>query len=273
MRLPIPVQMDGGLLTDVKVGEVRVDASTAAMREASAGAYYMAVLEWCAGAAEEMSGPNGESASTREEVRRAVRAMPFASAWGLACYGMAATKGSDAIPGSYPCPKCGSVVTMGPKEEDGDAYDDSDRLYAIDYDVCDDPASGVTYQLSKPVEIVRKDTGEVVERVESLSLSWPTLGQCIRAQQRYPDDEGKLTLAVYADSIVAVNGKQATPQWKASYGDLTLSRMTTGDLTGLSSALGRYSIGRKVERACMKCKNRWEAELDLSGFFASGLAR
>lgn len=271
MRLPIPVQMDGGLLMEAKMKQATAEVLAAARREAEAGEYYAAILEWCAGVTQELTGPEGAIVTSKDEIRRATRAMPFVSAWAVACFGMAETKGSDAIPGSYKCPKCGKVIEVGPHEKDGERWDDSDRLSSIEYKCLDDPSVGVQYELTSPVEILRKDTGAVVASIGSISMSYPTLGQCIRAQQAYPDDESMLMFAVYAESLTHVDGKKVEPAWRSSYGKLVFSRMTARDINALSAALNEYSMSVKVERACPKCKNRWEAELDLSGFFASGL--
>lgn len=272
MRLPIPVHLDGRVVTDVKLKEATAEVIAATRREVDSGAQYSAMLEWCAGVTSEMTGPDGVLVSSRDEVRRATRAMAFESAWAVACFGMAETRGSDSVPGAYKCPSCGNVVLVGRSEQDGEEVDTSDHLSLIDYEVCEaDAGPSVTADLDTPVEIFRRDTSEVVERVESVTLSYPTMGQCIRAQQKCPDDASGLMFLVYAECLSAVNGRKVEPNWRTAYGEITFKRMTARDLNRVTGLMKRYSISHKVERACMRCKTRWEADLDLSGFFASGL--
>jgi len=270
MRLPIPVQVDGKVFTDVKVKEANAGVVADTRREAESGAIYSSLLVWCVGVVEEISSED-ETITDLSEIKRIVRMMPFESAYALACYGMAETKGDDSIPGVYECPKCKATVRAEKYEEDGEEIDNTDHLKLIEYEVCDRPQDGISISLDKPVEIKRRDNGEVQETIESISMDYPTIGQCIRAHQKTPDDDSKMQFVLYADSVKLVNGQKPNPNWKTSYGDITFSRMSMRDLSKITDALKKYAIDTRVERVCLKCHNRWKADIDLNGFFGSGL--
>jgi len=270
MKLPVPVLADGKVFTDVKIGEASAGTLASARREADAGAEYSALLEWCVGVAREISG-DGDTVTDPQEIKRLIKFMPFESVYAVACYGMAETKGDDSIPGEYQCPKCGRIVRLEKSNVDGEEIDDTDHLRTLKYGICSNPESGISLSLSRPIEIPRKDTGEIIETIESIVMDWPTLGQCIRAHQKNPDNESAMMFAVYADAIRLVNGKKIDSSWRASFGDLAFSRMMVRDQAALVASMKKYSIQSKVSRACMKCKTRWDAEVDLRGFFSSGL--
>lgn len=272
MKLPIPIQADGSLYTDVKVRDAEAITLARTREEADGGDVYGAILEWNAGISAEISGPD-VSATEPQEIRRLIRFMPFESAYALACAGMAATKGDDSIQGVYACPKCGREIRCERGERDGDEFDDCDHLNAIDFPMLADPSAGISIELSSPVELKRKDSGEILDTIENLTMEWPTLAMCMKAHKRYPDNDGQMQLALYADAIREANGKTRDGSWKSVMGITVFEHMKLKDLEKITSAMKKYSINVEVERVCMKCKTRWKAPLDLNGFFASGLGR
>lgn len=269
MRLPIAIEADGRLFTDAEIGGASAGVLAETRREAEAGSYYAAMLEWSAGVVRAFTG-EGEAVTDRAEIRRFLRLAPFETVYALACFGMAATKGDDSIEGEYACPKCGTIVRATKRIVDGVEEDLSDHLEALGYETLSG-ASEIAITLDSPVEITRKDTGEVVETVESLVMSWPTLGTAIKCHQRSPDNESALQFAIYAESTKSVNGKAVDSNWRSTRGDMVYKKMSVRDLAKITSAMKRYSIEVKKERVCMKCKNRWSAEVDLRNFFVSGL--
>jgi len=272
MNLPIPVLLDGKKFSEVKIVPATAGIVADTRREVENGALYTALLVWCCGVIETLDGADG-SIEDKAEIRRAVRVMPFESAFAVACYGMAETKGDDSIPGDYACPKCGHQVHAQRGEIDGEPFDDTDHLKDLPTPVCSDPEDGIEIILEDPVQIVRRDNNEVVVSVESLILDRPTLGQCIRLHAKYPDDDAKMQFAVYADSLRSVNGTGVNSAWKGAYGELVFNKMKMRDLEKINDALSEYRIDTRKERVCLKCHNRWEASVDLNGFFGSGLKR
>lgn len=271
MKLPVPILIDGNKFTDAKIGEASAGVLAAARREAESGDDYTALLEWDVGVVREFSG-DGMSVDVTADIRRILRFAPFETVHAIACYGMAETKGDDSIPGEYQCPKCGRVLRLSKREIDGEIEDMTDHLKAMEFSICDNPEDGISITLQKPVELTRKDTGEVIETVESIVMEWPTLAMLIRCHQRNPDDENAMQFSTFAEATRSVNGKPVDANWRMSRGDLIYKRMSVRDLATLSDAMKKHSINMKKERVCMKCKTHWDAEVDLRGFFASGLS-
>lgn len=269
MKLPIGVELDGSVYTEAKIGRAESLVIAKTTEEAERGNPYSAILEWNVGITESLSGDSGTVEGA--DIRRALRFMPFESAFALACYGMAETKKDDSVSGEYACPKCGSIVKTERGENDGIEFDDTDHLYALDIETLDDPKDGVSISLEYPVELKRRDSGEVIETIESFVMDWPTLDQCIRAHQRIPDAEMRMQMALYSSALRSINGKPIGATWKSTFGIRLFEKMDANDMATLNDEMKRYSINVTRERICMKCKTHFDAPIDLNGFFASGL--
>jgi hypothetical protein len=271
MKLPIGVELDGSVYTDVNIKRAESLVIAKTTEEAGRGNPYSAILEWNAGITESLSGNDGTVEGA--DIRRALRFMPFESSFALACHGMAETKKDDSISGVYPCPKCGSLVKAERGENDGVPFDDTDHLYALDVETLDDPKEGIALTLQYPVELKKRDSGEVIETIESFVMDWPTLDQCIRAHQKCPDAEMRMQFALYSSALRTVNNKPVDGTWKATYGTRFFEKMDAVDTASLNDIMKRYSINVSRERVCMKCKTHFDAPIDLNGFFASGLGK
>lgn len=271
MKLPIGAEVDGVVYTDVKVKKAESLVIAKTTEEVERGNPYAAILQWNVGVTESLSGDGGTLEG--EDLRRALRFMPFESAYALACYGMAETKGEDSIPGEYECPKCGKIVKCEKGVEDGVEFDDTDHLFAFDIDIIEDPREGIVLELSSPVDLKKRDTGEIIETVESIHLSWPTLDQCIRAHQKCPDAEMRMQFSLYASALQKVNGRPVDGTWRSAFGPRVFEKMDPADTAEINDIMARHSINVTRERVCMKCKTRWDALVDLSSFFASGLGK
>ena len=271
MKLPIGVELDGSVYTEAKIARAESLVIAKTTEEAQRGNPYSAILEWNAGITESLSGDSGTIEGT--EIRRALRFMPFESAFALACYGMAETKKDDSISGEYECPKCGGIVKAERGEVDGVEFDDTDHLYTLDFETLDDPREGICITLDYPVELKKRDSGEVIERIESFIMDWPTLDQCIRAHQGIPDAEMRMQMALYSSALRKVNGKPCDGTWKATFGTRLFEKMDATDMATINEEIKRFSINVTRERICMKCKTHFDAPIDLNGFFASGLSK
>lgn len=271
MRLPVPVEVDGEIYTDAKIGRAESLSIAKTTDEVNRGDMYTAILEWCAGVLEELSGDAGTI--TGADLRRALRAMPFVSAYAIAMYGMAETKKDDTISGTYPCPKCKTPVVAEMKEVDGEIIDDADHLYTLDLATLDTPRDGISIELKYPVTLTKRDSGEVIEEIASLVMDWPTLGQCIRAYQRCPDSDMRMQFLLYADSLRTVNGSDRNRAWREAMGVRLFEKMDAEDMAQISGMMKEYSVNASKERVCVKCHHRWEAPLDFANFFDSGLGR
>lgn len=269
MKLPVGVELDGSVYTEAKIKRADALVIAKTTEEASRGSPYTAILEWNVGITESLSGDDGTIEGA--DIRRALRFMPFESSFALACHGMAETKRDDSISGEYACPKCGAIVKAERGETDGIEFDDTDHLYDLDVETLDDPGEGLSVLLAYPVDLKKRDTGEIVETVESFVMDWPTLDQCVRAHQKSPDAEMRMQFSLYGSALRTVNGKPVDGSWKSAFGTRLFEKMDAEDIAALNDEMKRYSINVSRERICMKCKTHWDAPIDLNGFFASGL--
>jgi len=255
-RMPMPAVCDGTTYVEARITEASAEAVAAVNRDMSRGAIYDALLTWCAETVEAFVSEAGE-VSDRAGVRRIARALPFKSAYAVAMLGMAETKGDDEVSGRYQCPQCGLQV------------EGSERISALETDYADNASFEV--ELESPVELADRKTGELIERVEAVTMRHPTLDDCIRAHKAHPDDEIEMQFQTYVEALEAVNGRPQAAAWKASFGFIAFKKMKLRDARKVGQAAGDYGMRTSLERVCPKCFRRWEAELDLNDFFASGL--
>jgi len=255
-RLPMPSVVDGESYGEARIREASAESVAAVSRDLARGAIYDALLTWCSEVVESFAS-EGAEVSDKVGVRRITRALPFRSAYALAMMGMAETKGDDEISGRYACPGCGVQV------------EGTERLLELETDYSDNAIFEVV--LDSPVELIDKKTGEVAVAIESVTMRHPTLDDCIRAHKAHPDDDIEMQLAAYAEAIEAVNGQSQGAAWKATFGFVAFKKMKLRDIRKIGDAAGDYGIQTARERVCPKCFRRWEAEMDLNDFFASGL--
>jgi hypothetical protein len=101
----------------------------------------------------------------------------------------------------------------------------------------------------------------------------PTITDFIRGEQRYPDNETKLMFFAFGCALSSVNNAPVADKDRYKFGDLVFAKMQARTINTISQAVYENSLGNKIERVCLKCHNRWEAPLNLSNFFASGLSQ
>lgn len=270
MRLPVPVELDGRLIWDAELREPTAGDIAAARREADQGRAYLAMAEWCAGCLESL---DGGRVSSRQDVRRAARALPFVTAMALAVAAKAEMDGDDGVSSVEDCPYCGHRRQAVRREVDGEVEDTRDHV--LDLPVRELPEgapTSVTHELASPVEVRRRDReDEVVAEVRSVTVRYPTLNDCARASTG--GDEAKSQIAILAEALEAVNGEPVSASWRSTVGRVAFERMKARDVNALSSSLRRYGMDPRLDRACARCGMEWKSEVNLLGFFGSALGR
>lgn len=240
-----------------------------AKREADRGDAYSAMVEWCAGCIESLSG-DGEIIS-RVDVRRAARALPFTSAMALAVAAKAEMDGDDGVSSVEECPYCGARDRRDRREADGEVIDSRDHVLELPVRCLPDGAGlTVSYDLQVPIEVTRRDTGEVAASVRSVTVRYPTLGDCSRASKA---DGAEAQLAILAEALEEVDGEPVSAAWKSTFGRAAFRQMKARDVNALSALLREYGMDPRVTRTCRSCGMEWDSEVNVMGFFASGLRK
>lgn len=246
MKLPIRIEYDGDLIEDAELREVSGADIAEVKRVGKDGDIYSAFLAFAVCCTKSLG-----DLEDKTRIREAYKLATFDTVYAVAIQGMALTRGIDKIEGKYVC-KCGSII-----DHTGEFADPLPEYESVDNE-------DVTIDINK-VEICDKKSNEVVFSAENLLIRRPTVNDSIKAFRKFPDDESEMQFEVYKNCLKAVNGKEISEKERIAFGDLLFKKMKLADLNNLSNTLVQ-DFG-KTECACMKCKRRWKAPLDLTNFF------
>jgi hypothetical protein len=262
MKLPMPVIISDKKYTEVELKEASAEIVANVVKDVDRGAFYDALLTWCVGVIDYFVTDNDEQISDKSEVRQIARSLPFLSAYAVTMYGMAKTQNKDEIRGKYLCPDCGTAVFVN---------DDTglDSLSELEILYIDDPKP-IEIKLSTPVKIYDK-SDKLLYEIESITMNYPTLKDCIKGFSQYPDDTGRMQFATYSEALATVNGQVQTPAWHATFGVMLFGKMRFRDIDTIGTSISKYGVVTTRERVCPKCFSHWDAEVDLYAFFGSGL--
>lgn len=268
MNLPIPIFRNDKIYTTVDIQKPRTGIITKAYDAAVyKGLNFKAMLEFVSGCIEAIHSLGGESESDATKIKRICGMMASVSAEAVALKVMGLINEDDYIEGVYICPRCGEKIITG---DDG-ITDTRDKVSDLDIiNMEEEFENSIFVQLSEPVKIKEQRTGEILESIENFEVRYPTLNDCMNAEEGQKN-EMVIALRIYCNAIQKVNGLETTRQWKGIYGMLVMNKVYPKDLSIISRALSKYGIQKTKQRLCKECGKTWEAPLNTSNFFVSGL--
>lgn len=268
MNLPIPIFRNDKIYTSVDITKPRTGVITKAYDAAVyKGLNFKAMLEFVSGCIETIHSLDGESVSDPAKIKRICGMMPSTSAETVALKVMSLINENDYIEGVYICPRCGEKIITG---DDGitDTRDKVQDLEIINME--GNFENSIFVQLSEQVKIKDKRTGETLETIENFEVRYPTLNDCMNAEEGQRN-EITIALRIYCNALQKINGFDASAQWKGTYGMLMMNKIYPKDLSIISKAIKFYGIQKTKERICTECGKVWDAPLNTSNFFVSGL--
>lgn len=262
MKLPVPYDFEGQRIAnfEVKGASAKEIADTGKLYARGQG--FAAIRKWTVFVIQSLEG-----IEDRIQIENMVREMPFVSAYAAACFGVAETKGEDSVEASYKCPQCGTL-RMYAKDADDDMTD-----HIFDLEISIAKSDRLIFEFDKPVKIQRKDNNEIIEEINALAMRHPTITDFVRAEQRYPDDESECGFFAFGCALTSVNNAEIDDKYRNKFGDLIFAKMPAMTFNKISRSVYENSLGNKIQRVCLKCHHRWEAPLNLSNFFSSGLSQ
>jgi hypothetical protein len=250
-QLPYPFEHDGELIEEFEVKAATTSTIAAAQKNTLP---YAAMKAFLTGILASLNGNSNEAF-----LKNAAMDMPFESAFTALVYGMCETKETDVIAGEYRCPRCGAVRRT---EED----DREERIFEFPI-----RRAPVQFQFQTGgVELVDKIKGTVLETVDDIVMTAPTLDSLIRGERRHPDNNIFTQSFACAQSIVEVNGAEADRAWRDKFGEVFFNKLPVKKMNEISKALAEHSPFGGVERVCLSCSHRWKAKLDFTNFFDFG---
>jgi len=271
MLLPIPIRLDGKVydVVDIKQPTAR-DVANARM-EVDRGDAHLAMMEWAIGCVREIQTLTGEAISELKDIRRAMRVCPYQSAIIISAYGRVEMTKDDGIESSSKCPKCGRKNIFSQRDIDGEIVDRRDHLKSLGV-IYVQNAEPFDFPLEYPITIIRetKDGRDDLE-VQSITMNWPTLADCSKGYASAKAEPAFAENYTYANALVSVNGEEVSASFKATYGRLIFDKMLASDVMRLSDKMLSVGIESNVTRVCEHCGDSWDEQVNVMGFFASGL--
>lgn len=241
---------------------------------------YPAILEFISGGIGSFTTIDDKIVEDKIQIRAICRRMPYLTAETIALQIMALVNPDDWIEGVYSCPRCHERIITG---IDNDYDEDTrDRVSDLEIGIMGEDENGeinpdlyinnIHVDLQEPVRILHAKTDNVIEEIESLDLRFPTIDDCIIGMQKYSDKKDvKRQFAIYAVALKKINGEEVKIKWKRTWGEFVFSNMDTSDIAVIGSELQKYGIKKTIVRTCRKCGKVWEAPVNTSNFFVSGL--
>jgi hypothetical protein len=255
MKLPYSFEMDGELVEEFEIKEATTATIADAQKHKQA---YAAIKDFLHGV---LASLNGNAEDTF--LKNALLVIPFESAFTAAIYGMAATRGDDAVVGEYKCPHCGTIRRYESIDGDDDIID---RLARLPIN-----AAPLTFDFDLDgVDIVDKLHQTVLETIHAVTLTAPTLESFIRGERRYPDNSILVQNYAYTQALVAVNGQAVDKPWRDKYGEVLFNKLKIKQANEITKRLASFSPFVDIERVCLHCARRWRTALDFTNFFDFG---
>jgi len=239
---------------------------------------YPAILEFISGGISNFTSVDGDIVEDKARIRAICRRMPYITSEVIALYIMIKVNPEDWIEGVYTCPRCHAQIITGYDDED----DTRDKVSDLDIVNMGEDESGeinpdlyinnIHVDLKEPVKILHAKTGNVLQEIRSIDIRFPTIDDCIIGMQKYPDKRDvKRQLAIYAMALTKVNGENVEIKWKRTWGEFIFDKLDPDDTSVIGEELQNYGLKKTVLRICRKCGKQWEAPVNTSNFFVSGL--
>lgn len=271
MKLPVPIFCDDKIYNMVEIKRPRTHVITKAYEAIQKGNLFRATLEFISGCIETIS-DGEEIIDTPAKIRQLCFSMPYMSAEMIAIKSMSMINKDDVVEGVYSCPRCQTkYITEYDSILDIDNRDKISELEIINMPQ-ENYNNKIEINLDEPIKLINKQTKEILQEINSFSIKYPTLKECINAGQNMQSgQEAKVQIKLYIDSLIEINKTIITKQWTATWGKIFFDNLYPEDLGKIGETMQKYGLKRTVKRECNNCGKVWEANINTSNFFVSGL--
>lgn len=272
MRLASPIEYNGKTYTDFELQRAPafVIANTKKVLDSTNNSY-SAMKTFLSGCVSKIYNEEDEVTDS-VGIKTLIGKLSSRSAEFIALQGSLSFADDDGVEGCYPCPRCGHKVIKEKKTLDGEDVDTRDFVSTLPYEVTSETRN--TFELTEPVKIVNLSNNQVLMVIESITMTLPTLDQTIAAIDEYGRlDSIRLQFAQYARAITHINGIEVDNKWRAQWGVHLFEQIleVKKDLKRVSDWILSVGLQTKVTRTCPSCGKEWQAYLDVTNFFVSGL--
>lgn len=270
MRLPIPIFSNEKIYREIEIkkpnGAVLADTKKATQK----GDVFLAVWIFISGCTSAI-----EDITDKQQIKSLISKMPYRSAEAIAIKIMSDFySDDDGIEGVYQCPRCKNKIISELKEEDGIKIDTRDFISQLHIGYCETDSNVIDLELSESVKLKNSATDEIIIEVNSLSLQFPTIENCMSAFKRIGlNDEVRLQYMAYVDALISINGEPIDQKWKNMFGLTLFEGMKDArkDIGKIADEIKKYGIDTTVEKRCNQCEKVWRPSINTTNFFASAL--
>jgi uncharacterized Zn finger protein (UPF0148 family) len=270
-RLPVLLQLNNSIYKEIEFKKLETDIIAQTYDTMKNNNYYLAMRVFVAGCTESIKNET-DIITDQVAIKSALSKMSHKNLEYfvneiLTNY----FDGDDYVEGLYICPLCGQQKYAEKKNDDGIEIDTRDRIQYLKVNFMDD-SSDNEFEINFQNSIILK-SANTEEEINSIKMRISTLEDVINAYNLVGDrNEFILQLAIYANSLIVVNGIKIEKSWKNSYGLLLFKKINSREiLQEISKNMNKYGVNPRIEKHCNKCGKVWQPYLDTTNFFVSAL--
>lgn len=280
MQLSVPIDYKDGVYDQCEFKKPKPGFLANALEVFQNQGDFPAILDFLANSITSFTSTEGKVINAPDQIRAICRRMPYVTADVIAIQIMLLINKDDWIEGVYACPRCKKEIITGVNNDTGE--DNRDRI--LDLEIVnqgeneigeidsEEYNSQIFVELMEPVKILHAKTGEALHEIESFHMRYPTLDDCIKGGNKYPQNkEAKRQFAIYAEALEKINGEEIKVKWKKTWGEFIFREIDSDDLQFIGQEMQKYGMKRQIEKTCRHCGKTWMAPVNTSNFFESGL--
>lgn len=268
MNLPIPIFHNGTVYEEVEVTKPKAGVLADTAEYIEKGDVFNGMLVFISGSVTEVKAEKPVVA--KEMIKTLIRRLPFRSAEVLAINILMQLSVDDGIEGIYECPLC-HEKQFATKDDEAD-IDSRDFIRNIPIKSMTEHKETFTVALQEPVEIKDARSDQPLEIIESITMHHPTLQDTIRAYHKQGSSTTmRRQLAIYTESLEKIGDEEVDTPLRNLWGMYIFEKMDIASLNEIGITIAQYGMSGTVEKVCKECGRKWNAELDTSNFFVSGL--
>lgn len=272
MKIAVPIFHNGIIYNQVEIEKPKTKVLSLAQEILQRYGAYRAIMELIVGCVERYIDLDGNIVDNKAEIRTITGLMPYMSAEDVSLKIITELNEDDTIEGIYTCPRCGeNFITEYDSRTKIDTRDKVSELEVI-FMPEDNLTRKIKLELKIPVKIVDLSTKEIMIEIIDIEMHYPTLNDCIEGSKGKKNSGSiEITNQIYLSALEKVNGEEIDKKWKVNYGKILFDDIRATDLIRLGKTMMKYGIKKSVLRRCINCQKEWEAPINTSNFFESGL--
>lgn len=272
MDLPVPIFKEDKIYNIIEYKKPKTGVISKSFEAIERSGAFYGMVEFLSGCIQNITSIDGEIIDNPSMIKKLVGAMPYITAETVALKILSTINKDDVIEGFYTCPLCGNQwIESYDKDLQIDTRDRISDLPITNLEE-DEYINEIPVTLAEPVTFKNLKTEEIIDTVESFSIRFPTLNDCIIASRGMTkNQEVRIQMKIYIQSLVKVNDLDVKKSWIATWGQILFNELYPDDIEQIGRVLKNLGIQKTLVKTCEECGKTWDAPVNTSNFFVSGL--